>query len=155
MSFLSTTNIRKVKRDYGLSFPDMAFEQIKLHIKTTQESFSFKSSHGQILIDLDNQEYIILLLEECAKKFSKYKDNKEYIQKAIWYRNAAKEAQNRKEQYAKQLEETRIKAELEKEKQDFMSGIYITIGLFLIVIFIIFFFAFYYRCYCRYFLIIF
>ena len=53
-------NIRRVKEKYGLTLAEMAYEQIQLHIKVTKNNFSFQYAHGQIVIDLDNQEYIIV-----------------------------------------------------------------------------------------------
>ena len=118
-----------------------AYKQIQLQIKVTKDSFSFQYAHGQIVIDLDNQEYIIAVLEECAKRFSKYESVDEYRQKAEWYRNAAIEARHRKEQYAKEIEETRIREAKEREKQQTMSNIYLVVGLVIFVAFIIFFFS--------------
>lgn len=134
-------DIRRIKEKYGLVLAEMAYEQIQLHIRVTQKSFSFQSANGQIVLDLDNQEYIIAVLEECAKKFSQYQSVEKYRQKAEWYKNAAIEARKRKEQYAKELEETRIREAIQREKDQTMSNIYLVVGLILFVAFIIFFFS--------------
>ena len=134
-------DIRRIKEKYGLILAEMAFEQIQLHIRVTKKSYSFQSANGQIVIDLDNQEYIIAILEECAKKFSQYESVEKYRQKAEWYKNAAIEARKRKEQYAKELEETRIREAKQREKDQTMSNVYLVIGLIIFVAFIIFFFS--------------
>ena len=64
----------------------------------------FKYTDGQIVIDLDNQEYIIALLEACSEKYSKHEDVEEHHKKAEWYKEAAIEAKKRKEQYTTKLE---------------------------------------------------
>ncbi len=133
-------DIRRVKDKYGLSLPEMAYEQIQLHIRVTKNSFSFQYAHGQIAIDLDNQEYIIALLEACSKWYSKYSYD-EANKKTEWYKNVAIEARRRKELYAKELEETRIREEKQREKDQAMSNIYLVVGLIIFVAFIIFFFS--------------
>lgn len=133
-------DIRRIKKDYGLILPEMAYEQIQLHIKTTKNSLAFKYTDGQIVIDLDNQEYIIEVLEECAKRFSKYEAVEEYRKKSEWYKNATAEARRRKEIYVKEAEATRIKEKQEREKAQTMSNIYLVVGLLIIVAFIVFFF---------------
>ena len=138
---IMNAQIRRIKDKYGLVLAEQAYEQIQLQIKVTKNSFSFQYAHGQIVIDLDNQEYIIAVLEECAKRFNKYDSVEKYRQKAEWYKNAAVEARRRKEQYAKELEENRIKEAKEREKQQTMSNIYLVIGLAIFVAFIIFFFS--------------
>lgn len=134
-------DIRRIKEKYGLILAEMAYEQIQLHIRITQKSFSFQSANGRIVLDLDNQEYIIAVLAECAKKFSQYQSVEKYRLKAEWYKNAAIEARRRKEQYAKELEETRINEAKQREKDQTMSNIYLVVGLILFVAFIIFFFS--------------
>lgn len=134
-------NIRRIKEKHGLVLAESAFEKIQLHIRTVTKSYSFQAANGQIVLDLDNQEYIIDLLEECAKYFSQYKSVEKYRQKAEWYKNAAIEAKLRKEQYAKELEVTRLKEAKQREKEQTMSNIYLIIGLIIFVAFIIFFFS--------------
>lgn len=134
-------DIRRIKEKYGLTLAEMAYEQIERHIKVIKKSYSFEAANGQILIDLDNQEYIIAVLEECAKQFSKYESVEKYRQKAQWYKNAAIEAKRRKEQYAKELEETRIKETKQREKGQTMSNIYLVVGFIIFIAFIIFFFS--------------
>lgn len=134
-------DIRRIKEKYGLILAEMAFEQIQLHIKVTKKSYPFQSANGQIVIDLDNQEYIIAILEECAKKFSQYESVEKYRQKAEWYKNSAIEVRKRTEQYAKELEETRIREAKQREKDQTMSNVYLVIGLIIFVAFIIFFFS--------------
>ena len=132
--------IRRIKDKYGLILAEQAYEQIKLQINVTKNSFSFQYAHGQIVIDLDNQDYIIAVLEECAKKYteyySKYSDE-EYLRKSEWYKSAAIEAQKKKELYRKQLEETKIK----EEKERALSNVYLVVGLVIFVAFIVFFFS--------------
>ena len=62
--------IRQIKDKHGLRSPEYAFEQIQLHITTTKESLVFKYTNAPIVIDLDNQEYIISVLEACAKVYA-------------------------------------------------------------------------------------
>lgn len=131
-------NIRRVRKDYGLGLPEMAFEKIKLHIQTTQKDFSFRYAHGQILIDLDNQDYIIELLEACEKRFSQHSIVEEYRKKAEWYKSAANEAKRRKEEYIKKCEEERILNEKTQEKEKTMTIVYTVIGFLIIAVFIAF-----------------
>ena len=133
-------DIRRVRSKYGLDLPELAYEQIQLHVRVTKKSFSFQYAHGQIEIDLDNQEYIIALLEACAESYSKYSYD-EAVNKTQWYKNAAIEARRRKELYAKELEETRIREAKQREKDQTMSNIYLVVGLIIFVAFIIFFFS--------------
>jgi len=132
--------IRRIKEKYGLTLAEMAYEQIQLQIKIAKNSISFQHGNGQIVIDLDNQEYIISVLEECSKWYGKY-SYEEAKKKAEWYKNAAVEARRRKEQYTKQLEETRIREAKEQEKQQVVSNILLIIGLVIFVGFIVFFFS--------------
>ena len=133
-------DIRRVKEKYGLVLPEMAYEQIQLHIRVTKNSFSFQYAHGQITIDLDNQDYIIALLEACSKWYSEYSYD-EAKKKAEWYRNAANEARRRKELHAKELEEARIKEVKQRESDQAMSNIFLVVGLIIFVAFIIFIFS--------------
>lgn len=134
-------DIRRVKNKYGVTLPEMAYDQIQLHIRTTRNSLVFKYTNAPIVIDLDNQEYIISVLEACAKRYSEQSPVEEHRNKAKFFKNAAVEARRRKEQYAKELEETRIREAKEREKQQTMSNIYLVIGLAIFVAFIIFFFS--------------
>ena len=87
---------------------------------------------------MDNQEYIIELLDACSKYYSDNSEsNEEYLQKAEWYTKAAIEARKKKDIYVKELEETRIR----EEKERAMSNVYLVIGLTIFVLFIIFFFS--------------
>ena len=136
--------IRAIKRMYSLNQAELAFNQIKQKIHLSKNSYFFKSANGQIVIDLDNQEYIISLLEECAKKYDEYyKEYKkeEQRQKAVWFKKTAIEARQRKERCARELEETRIREAKEREKQQTTSNILLVIGLIFFVAFIIFFFS--------------
>ena len=132
-------DIRRIKEKYGLVLAEAAYKQIQIHIRATKQSLQF-CTNPQIVIDLDNQEYIIDVLEECAKRYGKYTYD-EAIKKAEWYKNAAIEARQKKEQYAKELEESRIKEEKEREKQQTTSNILLVIGLVVFVGFVIFFFS--------------
>ena len=132
--------LKYLKEKYGLVLPEMAYEQIQLHIRVTKNSFSFQYAHGQITIDLDNQDYIIALLEACSKWYSEYSYD-EAKKKAEWYRNAANEARRRKELHAKELEEARIKEVKQRESDQAMSNIFLVVGLIIFVAFIIFIFS--------------
>lgn len=131
-------DIRRIKERHGVAYPEAAYNEIQIHIKATQRNLSFHQ--GQINIDLENQEFIISLLEECAKYYSEFSSEK-FHQKAEWFKNAAIEARQKKEQYAKKLEENRIKEEKEREKQQTTSKILLVIGLVVFVGFVIFFFS--------------
>ena len=133
-------DIRRVKDKYGLDLPEMAYKHIELHIRVTKKSFSFQYAHGQIVIDLDNQEYLIALLEKCSEWYSQY-SYEDACKKAEWYKNAAIEAKKRKEEYAIKLQKTRIEVEKDKEKEQIMSNIYLVVGLIIFVTFIIFIFS--------------
>ena len=133
-------DIRRVKNKYGLVLPEMAYDQIQLHIRTTRNSFVFKHTNAPIVIDLDNQEYIIDLLEACSKCYGKYSHD-DAKKKSQWYKNAAIEARQKKDQYARDLEEKRIKEAKEREKQQTTSDILTVIGLIIFIVFIIFFFS--------------
>ena len=132
-------DIRRIKSKFGLILAEGAYQQIQIRIRATKQSLSL-CSNAYIIIDLDNQEYIIDVLEECAKRYSKYTYD-EAVKKAEWYKNAATEARQRKERYAKELEETRIREAKEREKQQKTSNILLVIGLIIFVVFIIFFFS--------------
>lgn len=133
-------DIRRTKDKFGMIMPEQTYESIQRRIKVTKDSFVFKYTNAPIIIDLDNQEYLISLLEECSKRYSQY-SNEKYLQKAIWFKNAAVEARLRKERYAKELEENRIKEAKEHKKQQTISNILMVIGLIIFVVFIIFFFS--------------
>ena len=133
-------DIRRTKDKFGLVMPEQTYESIQRRIKVTKDSLVFKYTNAPIIIDLDNQEYLISLLEECSKRYSQYSSEK-YLQKAEWFKNAAIGARRRKERYTKELEENRIKEAKEREKQQTMSNIYLVIGLMIFVAFIIFFFS--------------
>lgn len=130
-------DIRSIKEKYGLRLSELAYKQIELHIKIIKNSYSFKSTGGQIIIDLDNQEYIINILEECAKNFSQY-ESKEYREKAEWYKNAAIEARQRKELYAKKLEVNRMMEAKQKEINQTLSNVCLIVGAIIFTVFIIF-----------------
>ena len=134
-------DIRRIKEKYGLTLAEMAYEQIERHIKVIKKSYSFEAANGQIVIDLDNQEYIIAVLEECAKQFSKYESVEKYRKKAEWYKNAAVEARRKKELYAKELEENHIRKSKQQEKDQTASNICLVVGLIVVVAFIVFFFS--------------
>lgn len=120
--------------------PEQTYESIQRRIKITKDSIVFKYTNATIIIDLDNQEYLISLLEECSKRYSKY-SSEEYLKKAEWFKNAAIEARRRKEQYAKTLEETRARDEQVHLKQQAMSNIYLFLGLTILIVFFIFLFS--------------
>ena len=125
--------IRKEKNRTGLSMPEYSYDRIQSFINTCRRSSPFKYGKTAIRIDMDNQEYIIDLLEACSQKYSQYSDENR-CNKAKWFKNAANEARRRKEQYAKMLEEEAK----EKQKQLTESNIYFAIGMVLVVLFVIF-----------------
>ena len=133
-------DIRRVKDSYGLHLPELAYQKIQLHIRVTKNSYSFQYAHGQITIDLDNQEYIIALLEACSEWYSKYSYD-EAKQKTEWYKNAADEARRRKALYAKELEATRIQEATQKKTIRAIGCVYLIIGLVFLATFIIFSFS--------------
>lgn len=134
-------NIRRVKEEWGLSCPEHVYEQIQMHIWVTQRDPAFKSANGRIIIDLDNQEYIIAVLEECAKRYSEESPVEEHREKAKFFKNAAVEARKRYEQYTIEFEKKRIKDAEEQEKQQATSNVLLVIGLIIIVAFVVFIFS--------------
>lgn len=136
-SDILNAQIRRTKDSYGLFLPELAYERIQIQIKAANNHCF---ANGQIVIDLDNQEYIIAVLEACAKRYSE-RTYDEAVKKAAWYKNAAIEARQRKEQYAKELEETRIREAEEQEKQQTMNNICMVIGCLIIVAFILILFS--------------
>jgi hypothetical protein len=129
-------DIRRIKKKYGLMLSDMAYDEVKRSINFTRKSYPFNCSRGEIIIDLDNQEYIISLLEACAKKYESYSgvDSKK---KADWFRKAAVEAKIKKEQYTKVL----AQKELEKQRQESAGCVILCIGLILLFLFVLFIFS--------------
>ena len=75
------SDIRSLKHKYGLNFPETVYKKIELRIKNTKNSLSFQRLNEQIILDLDNQEYIILLLEACAKQYSRNSPVEEHKRK--------------------------------------------------------------------------
>lgn len=126
-------DIRRVKKDWGLTCPEHVYEQIQMYIWVTQRDPAFKSANGRIIIDLDNQEYIIAVLEECAKRYSEQSPVEEHREKAKFFKNAAIEARKRQEQYIVELEEEAK----EQEKQQATSNVLLVIGLIIIVAFVV------------------
>lgn len=57
--------IRDVKESTGYS--EESYEKIKCHISFAASRYPSNGSYEHIRIDLDNQKYIISVLEECAK----------------------------------------------------------------------------------------
>lgn len=102
--------IRHIKNERGLNYAIQTYDEIEQLISSTANAPG--NSAFAIDIDMDNQEYIIELLEECSKRCRK-SPNKEDRLYAAWYKDAAFEARKRKEQYAIQLEEKRISDEKE------------------------------------------
>ena len=145
-------DIRRIKSKFGLILAEGAYQQIQISIRATKQSLSL-CTNAYIIIDLDNQEYIIDVLEECAKRYSQSSYNEalkqynkysydEAVKKAEWYKNAATEARQRKERYAKELEEAHIREAKEREKQQKTNNILLAIGTIILIIFIIFFFSY-------------
>ena len=86
--------------------PEYSYNRIQQYINECQRSPEFGSGKATIRIDLDNQDYIISLLEACAQTYSQYSDD-EHCKKAEWFNNAVIDARRKKEQYAKKLEEAK------------------------------------------------
>ena len=134
-------DIRRIKAKYGYDLPEMALDQVKLHIRVTQNSFPFQKAYGRIVIDLDNQDYIIELLEKCADSYLPYTSVDQFRQKVETYRNEAAEAKRRRAIHAKALEEAQAREAKQREHDQTMSNIYLVVGLIIFFAFIIFFFS--------------
>lgn len=131
-------DIRNIKYEYGLNDAIIAYEEIERLITST---ITFVNGRpGVVVIDMDNQEYIIELLEECSKCCRKPSYKKAHLDAALdaaWYKDAAIEARKRKEQYAIRLEENRIREEKERR----LSNIYTFVGILIFIAFLVFCFS--------------
>ena len=128
--------LRGTQRRNGLMLAERTLNEIQNHIKRLKRDLLFEYSQGNIVIELDNQEYIIALLEKCADDYSKC-SYEEAVNKAQWYRTAVIEAQRRKEQYLSALQEARIKAAEEERKQNVKNTILSVIAIILITILVV------------------
>lgn len=133
-------DIRQLKNKFGLRLPELAFESIQRSISVTKDSFAMRYANGQIVIDLDNQEYIVALLEECSKSYSQYSHDSAK-QKAEWFKNASIEARRRMEICAKELEATRIREAKQRENEQYISFIFMVIGIMIFFAFLILIFS--------------
>lgn len=117
--------IRRIKTNDGSSAPEYIYERIKLAIDGTMKEYPFSCGRGQVVLDLDNQKYIIAILEKCAVAYSTKSP-----QKAAWYKNAADEARGLEKKY----EEMRRREKEEKEKQENKRFIFLLVGAVIITI---------------------
>lgn len=126
--------IRRIKNERGLNYAVQTYDEIDQLISSTANAPG--NSAFAIDIDMDNQEYIIELLEECSKRCRKL-SYKEARLDAAWYKDAAIEARKRKEQYAIRLEEKRISEEKDRKQ----SNIYTFVGILIFIAFLVFCFS--------------
>ena len=87
--------IRCVKESVGYS--EEAYEKIRCHIGFAANRYPSNGSRQYIVIDLDNQEYIIGLLEKSAKMYGEQTDESSQ-RKAEVYRSVVIEAKKRYEE---------------------------------------------------------
>ncbi len=121
--------IRREKKSFGLACPDDTLGDIKRYIdRNFTNSYLFEPGRGQIVIKLDNQDYIIELLDACAKLYGKY-STEEAQKKEEWYRNAAIEARKRKEQYITARKEARIREAREAKQNAIVGAVFLVVGL--------------------------
>lgn len=59
-------DIRRLKKQYALSSPEQRIKDIKGYIEVVKSSSEMKFGYSDIVIDYDNQEYMISLLENCV-----------------------------------------------------------------------------------------
>lgn len=134
--------IRAIKDKTGIDqYPDMTLERIQRSIRSTQNVCSaIKYGYGKLIIDPDNQEYIVNLIAKCAEQYRelerKYVDNPvragEYRKKAESYENTVLKARDYWKKQALQMEEERIL----QEKTG--KSILCLLGVFIILIIIFF-----------------
>lgn len=106
-------NIRGVKAKCELDLPEHALKNIRLHIRIAKNSFSFQQGHGNIIIDTDNQDYIIALLEKCVKIYD------EYEKKCLDIPIAAEKYRSKAESYKKVMANVRqLKEKQDREKEE-------------------------------------
>lgn len=65
-------DIRRLKKQYALSFPEQRIKDIKGYIEVVKSSSEIKFGYSDVIIDYDNQEYMILLLENCVALYRGY-----------------------------------------------------------------------------------
>ena len=133
-------SIDRIKNKYGVSLPEMAYKEVQLQIKVTMNSTFFKRAGGAIFITPDNQEYIISLLDGCAKQYSGYEYD-EAQEKFEFYHSAAIQARTIKKRLEKERKEVQIRQAKELANEQTMSNIYLIIGLIIIVFFLLFLFS--------------
>ena len=134
------SDIRKIRKEYGLIPAEMAYEQIHRRINIAKKSYPFNFSCKQMSLDLDNQEYIIDLLEACSKWYSKY-NYAEAKRKAEWYKRASLEARLIKALYIKQRKDIHAAEAERREKEQAINNIYLVLGLIMFFGFVIYFFS--------------
>ena len=119
------SDIRRIKENNGFSSPEYIYERIKSAVDVTMKAYPFNCGRGNIVLDLDNQKYIIAILEKCAEVYEIKSP-----QKAKWFKNAATEARGLEKKY----EEMRIKENKEREKQENKRFIWLLIGAVIVTI---------------------
>ncbi len=123
---------------YGTG-PEAVYQfKVKSMIDRLVKSVTFEKTPWEIVIEPDNQDFIIRLLEDCEKTCLLHEDEK-VRERAIRYGEAAKEALKKKEEYLSELEKKRIQEEIEKKRDEEASGCLFVMrfwGILLLVIFI-------------------
>lgn len=133
-------DIRRVKERFGETSPEWALEQIQIRIRATETAFTHSGKPTKIILDLDNYDYIIALLEACAKNALNSAEEvscnpgvaNKYRAKAETYNNLAATAKRKKEDRNKEIEAARIRVEEDREAGEIAVKIFLFIG-FLIV----------------------
>lgn len=137
-------SIRRERKKYELAVPEMELERIQLHIRIAKKSFEFQQGNGEIIIDPDNQDYIIALLEACVDKCHEYEKKssysakavEEYRTKAASYQEVIAKAKLEREKRAKAEAEAKLKQEKEHENTNVMT-LFAILAVIIIVIFVI------------------
>lgn len=131
--------LRWIKKKHGVRNANWAFDEVHQCITRASKSYPFNCSRGEIIIELDNQDYLIELLEECAKQYTNRRI-KFYLSEegkdAEWYKNAAIEARRLRTKY---LHETRLKEEQQKKNEAIGCGFLIVLSFAFIVLLVYFF----------------
>ena len=134
-------SIRRERQKYELDLPEMALERIQLHIRTAKRSFEFQQGNAEIIIDSDNQDYIIALLEACVDKYHEYEKKysysakavEEYRTKAASYQEVIAKTKLEKEMRAKEEAEAKLKQEKERESTSIMTILAILAVIFFVI----------------------
>ena len=133
-------DIKRIKQRYRVLFPDRALEEIKMNIENTKKNFSLYNAYGRVVIDLENQDYIIALLDACEKKYRDDERLPGFQEQADWYKAKATELRRRREKYANKLNDEKIQNKIAREKSESKNNLYILLGAAVIIVFILFVF---------------